>query len=160
MMRMMGTAAILLSAVAYLLTARVVRTKQEMLVQNLLSAVESIETAIRWEKRTLPDSIAQQVPREYAGGYFSHITERIKSGSTLQKAWISTFADIEPQEISRILCAVSFSGDSTFLQDQLAFTAAQIRKFQQKEQEEKQAKQKLRAALAFSAAGLAVILLL
>ena len=145
---------------SYLLTARSIRMKKERLVQDLLAAIESIETAIRWEKKTLPDSIAQQIPRESVGRYFSEITERMKSNLTLQQVWINTFETLEIRELSRILCAVSLSGDSAFLQGQFALAAEQIRKFQQKEQVEKPEKQKLRAALAFSAAGLAIILLL
>ena len=159
-MRMVGAISILFSAMSYLFIVRTIRMDQERLVQDLLAAIESIETAIRWEKTTLPDSIARQASRGSAGGYFSEITERMKSDITLQQAWIDTFKTIDTKEISRILCAVSLSGDSTFLQDQLAFAAEQIREFQQKEREGKQEKQKLRVALAFSAAGLVIILLL
>ena len=84
----------------------------------------------------------------------------LKSDITLQQAWIHTFEKIIPREISCILCNVSLTGDGTFLQGQLAFAAEQLRKFQQNEREEKQEKQKLQAALAFSAAGLVIILLL
>ena len=160
MIRIIGTASILFSAMSYLLTARSIRMKKERLVQDLLAAIESIETAIRWEKKTLPDSIAQQIPRESAGKFFSEMTEIMKSDLTLQQAWIAAFEMLEIRELSHILCAVSLSGDSTFLQGQLAFTAEQIREFQQKEQAKKPEKQKLQAALAFSAAGLAIILLL
>ncbi len=160
MIRTVGAVSVLLSAVSYLLTARTIRVRQERLVQDVLAAIESMETAIRWEKTRLPDSIAQQIPREYAGGYFSEISEMLKSDITLQQAWIHTFEKIIPREISCILCNVSLTGDGTFLQGQLAFAAEQLRKFQQNEREEKQEKQKLQAALAFSAAGLVIILLL
>lgn len=159
-MRVLGIALTFLSAVTYLLTARVICGKEEQFVQDLLAAVECLEILIRWEKRTLPDSITQQVSREYVGEYFSKVLANMKSNTTLQQAWINTFEMIEPKEISRILCAVTLTGDSEYLQGQLAFAAAQIRKFQQNEQQKKPEKLKLRTALALSAAGLAVILLL
>ena len=159
-MRATGAALILLSAVAYLFAESRMHRSQEKLVQDILDAIEQMETLIRWENRTLPDSIEAQAERGSAGRYFSKIAEYLKSGIPLQTAWTNVFSSIQPGEVSAILCDVLLSGDSTFLRNRLSKTAEQIREFQHKTRANKHEKQKLRVALSLSAAVLVVILLL
>ena len=160
MIRATGAALILLSAVAYLFAESRMHKSQEKLVQDILDAIEQMETLIRWENRTLPDIIEAQAERGNAGRYFLKIAEYLKSGMPLQVAWTNVFSAIQPGEVSAILCDVLLSGDSTFLRNRLSKTAEQIREFQHKTQVNKSERQKLRVALSLSAAGLVVILLL
>ena len=160
MIRIAGASLIFLAAGSYLLLESKMRQKQERFVQDILDAIESIENLIRWEKRTLPDAFEKQETRRSAGHCFVEIAEQIKSGFALQDAWKNTFSLIQPEEVSGILCDIPLSGDSTFLLDHFAEAAMEIREFQKKERETKEEKQKLRTALAFSAAGITVILLL
>lgn len=159
-MRATGAVLILASAAVYLLSAFRQRQKQEKLVQDILDAIEQIATLIRWENRTLPDSIERQIQRGSAGRYFERVVENLKGGIPLQNAWNQVFSNVEPEEISAILCGVLLSGDSTFLQTRLSNTAEQMRAFQCKTRENQREQQKLQTALTLSAAGLIVILLL
>ena len=160
MIRMIGSCLILLAAVLYLLEEKKDRQRQERTVQDLLAAVESIETAIRWEKQTLPDSIAEQEKRKYAGIYFRKISKLLQSNIALQYAWEKSFIQMKPVEISQILCDISLSGDSTFLIDNLSFAATKIREFQAQKRAEQATKQKLKVTAALSGAGAIIVLLL
>ena len=159
-MRATGAVLILVSAATYLLSAFRMQQKQEKLVQDILDAIEQIATLIRWENRTLPDSIEHQTQRGSAGQYFENVTQFLKGGTPLQVAWNNVFSTIEPGEISTILCGVLLSGDSAFLQARFSNAAEQIRAFQRMTQEKQRERQKLRMALTLSGAGLVVILLL
>lgn len=160
MIRFLGSCLILLASAMYLIEEKTARQRQERTVQDLLAAVESMETEIRWKKQPLPDSIALQKSRKYAGAYFRKIAEFLQSNITLQNAWENTFVKIEPAEISQILCDVSFSGDSTFLIDHLSFAAAKIRAYQAQKHNEQAAKQKLKITAALSGAVTIIVLLL
>lgn len=160
MIRLSGSCLILLAAALYLIEEKKISQKQERTVQDLLAAVESIETAIRWEKQTLPDSIAAQSRRRYAGAYFRDISNMLQSNITLQNAWKNVFSVIEPAEISQILCAVSLSGDSTFLIDNLSFAVTRIREFQAQKRAEQATQRKLKVTAALSGAGIIIVLLL
>ena len=82
------------------------------------------------------------------------------SDSTLQTAWNHVFSRIKPEDLSSILCAVSLSGDSTFLMERFAYAAAQIRELQAKSERARAQKQKLKLTAALSGAGVVIILLI
>ena len=160
MIRLLGSCLILLASAMYLIEEKTARQRQERTVQDLLAAVESMETEIRWKKQPLPDSIVLQKSRKYVGAYFREIAELLQSDIALQSAWENIFMKIEPAEISQILCDISFSGDSVFLIDHLSFAAAQIREYQVQKHNEQAAKQKLKITAALSGAFAIIVLLL
>lgn len=158
--RLFGSGLILLSACLYLIGEKKACRQQGRTVQDLLSALENIKTAIRWEKQTLPDSIDSQKKQKYAGMFFHKITLLLQSNMPLQEAWEEVFSTIKPVEISKILCDISLSGDSTFLQDQFTFAAEGIRKFQAEKRAEQNTRQKLQVTATLCGAGVIIILLL
>ena len=160
MIHILGSCAILLSAAFYLWEERKQYRMEAQTLQDLIEAMENMETSIRWEKRTLPDTISAQERRRYAGNYFREIRENVTGDSTLQTAWNRVFSRIKPKELSSILCAVSLSGDSTFLMGRFAYAAAQIRELQAKKESARAQKQKLKLTAALSGAGVVIILLI
>ena len=160
MIRGCGVCLILLSAAMYLAGEKSTDLRQDRTVQDLLSALENIETAIRWKKQALPDTISAQTNRRYAGSYFRQVSELLQSDTTLQTAWERTFCLIEPEELSKILCAISFMGDSTFLIGQLSFAAEEIKSYQSQKRAGQATRRKLKVTAALSIAGVIIILLL
>lgn len=151
---------VLISAGIYLYEDRCRRQRENQTAKDILEAIETIETAIRWENCPLPDSVRAQMQRKYAGEYFREIGGELEKDRTLQEAWNDTFCRIKPQRISQILCGIPLSGDSTYLEDRLAWAAKEIRSFQIQERESQADRQKVKAAAAVSVAATIVILLL
>ena len=156
----LGVCAILFAAALYLKKDWEIRQSRQLLVQDFLDAIESMETAVRWENATLPDVIQTQEKRKYAGSYFEKIGNSMKGGIPLQTLWNKEFSKLDCRELSRILCAISLCGDSEFLQNRLAYAAMELREFQKRDRTEQKTKRKLKVAAALSSAGMMIILLL
>ena len=156
----LGVCAILFAVALYLKKDWEIRQSRQLLVQDFLDAIESMETAVRWENAPLPDIIKAQEKRKYAGSYFETIDSGLKGGITLQTLWDKEFSKLDCRELSRILCAVSLCGDSEFLQTRLAYAAMELREFQKRDRAEQKSKRKLKVTAALSVAGMMIILLL
>ena len=160
MIRLLGGGMILLAVIFYLDGERRGWRQQEQLTEELIGAVEAMETAVRWERCPLPESIRAQENRPAAGSLFREIHTHLERGMTLQTAWETSFRQIRLQRLSEILCAVSLSGDALALQNRFACAADEIRAFQTREREKQRESRKVRVAASLSAAGVIVILLL
>lgn len=160
MNRLLGSGMIILALVIYLYEERHRINQHNQMIADSLAAVESMETAVRWEKSTLPDTIQEQGHRKYIGEYFQEICMQLQNGIPLQEAWETVLSRIKPARISQILCVISLSGDSVALKQQFSCAFDEIKTFQAQERERQAAGQKLKRATAISAAAVLIILLL
>ena len=159
-MRTLGAVVVLLAAVIYLGKERSRTQKENAMAADILAALESLETSIRWEKCPLPTGIQKQENRKYAGIYFREIHRNLESNTTLQAAWENVFSRMKPPQLAEILCGISLSGDSTYLEDSFSCAAREIRDFQSREREKQTAGRKVKTAAALSAAAVIIIVLL
>ena len=134
--------------------------RQEMsLIRDLISALELLESGIRWKKLPLPQGIRELSARKVSGKYFAQVSENMVGESTLQSAWNDIFSKFQP-EIADILCAVEWSGDSQQIQGSLQYTAQQLMELYRSKESSLHQREKLCAAAALSGAGLLVIILI
>ena len=58
-----------------------------LFLQDMASAMEQMEAAIRFRRLPMPDLLAEQTKRAYCGQVFTQVEQHMKSGSTLQDSW-------------------------------------------------------------------------
>ncbi len=74
------------------------------LLRELTAALESMETAIRWQKKPLPRTIMQQCDRPLCGEIFENVLKSMESGNALQTSWEQGFSEKTSPDIAEILC--------------------------------------------------------
>ena len=131
-----------------------------LFLQDMASALEQMEAAIRFRRLPMPDLLAEQAKRPYCGQVFMQVEQRMKSGSTLQDSW-ELAADAVPWKQGKsVLAALELSGDAQRIGDNLRLTALSLRDLVCQRQAGRHERQKMILALTASGCGLLVILLL
>ena len=154
-------AALIVAGAVWCCAARRRRQRQRLtLAQALAQALSAMETGIRWQRRPMPQLLAQLAQRPVCGLYFDAVREMLQSDMTLQIAWNRAFSRIPDAETAEVLRRMELGGDETRLLTQLedarqALTALAARWAREDAQDRRVA-----GALALSAAGLLVILLI
>ena len=150
-------AALIVAGAVWCCAARRRRQRQRLTLAQALSAME---TGIRWQRRPMPQLLAQLAQRPVCGLYFDAMWEMLQSNIPLQSAWNRAFSRIPDAETAEVLRRMELGGDETRLLTQLedarqALTALAARWAREDAQDRRVA-----GALALSAAGLLVILLI
>lgn len=154
-------AALIVAGAVWCCAARHRRQRQRLtLAQALAQALSAMETGIRWQRRPMPQLLAQLAQRPVCGLYFDAMWEMLQSNIPLQSAWNRAFSRIPDAETAEVLRRMELGGDETRLLTQLedarqALTALAARWAREDAQDRRVA-----GALALSAAGLLVILLI
>lgn len=131
-----------------------------LFLQDMASALEQMEAAIRFRRLSMPDLLAEQTKRAYCGQVFTQVEQHMKSGSTLQDSW-ELAADAVPWKQGKsILAALELSGDAQRIGDNLRLAALSLRDLVCQRQAGRHERQKMILALTASGCGLLVILLL
>lgn len=131
-----------------------------LFLQDMASAMEQMESAIRFRRLPMPDLLAEQTKRAYCGQVFTQVEQHMKSGSTLQDSW-ELAADAVPWKHGKsILAALELSGDAQRIGDNLRLAALSLRDLVCQRQAGRHERQKMILALTASGCGLLVILLL
>lgn len=138
---------------------RSVRT-EICLLQELTAALESMETAIRWQKIPLPRTIMQQSDRPLCGETFANILKDMESGFTLQKSWIKEFRRNISADIAEILCRIELQGDEEQITGNLRAAIQGLVHLRQEKEARRREREKLYMAVVLSGAGLAIIVLI
>ena len=152
-------AALIVAGAVWCCAARRRRQRQRLtLAQALAQALSAMETGIRWQRRPMPQLLAQLAQRPVCGTYFDAVREMLQSDMPLQSAWNRAFSRIPDAETAEVLRRMELGGDETRLLTQLedarqALTALAARWAREDAQDR-------RVAGALSAAGLLVILLI
>lgn len=131
-----------------------------LFLQDMASAMEQMESTIRFRRLPMPDLLAEQTKRAYCGQVFTQVEQHMKSGSTLQDSW-ELAADAVPWKQGKsILAALELSGDAQRIGDNLRLAALSLRDLVCQRQAGRHERQKMILALTASGCGLLVILLL
>lgn len=131
-----------------------------LFLQDMASALEQMETAIRFRRLPMPDLLAEQAKRAYCGQVFMQVEQHMKSGSTLQDSWELAADTIPWKQEKSILAALELSGDAQRIGENLRLAALSLRDLACQRQAGRQEQQKMILALTASGCGLLVILLL
>ncbi len=138
---------------------RAVRT-EICLLRELTAALESMETAIRWQKKPLPRTIMQQCDRPLCGEIFRDVLENMESGTTLQLSWEQSFKRNTASDIAEIMGQVELQGDEQQITGNLRAAAHGLMQLLQEKKAQRQQREKLYMAVVLSGAGLAIIVLI
>ena len=88
-------AALIVAGAVWCCAARRRRQRQRLtLAQALAQALSAMETGIRWQRRPMPQLLAQLAQRPVCGTYFDAVREMLQSDMPLQIAWNRTFSRI------------------------------------------------------------------
>ena len=92
-------AALIVPGAVWCCAARRRRQRQRLtLAQALAQALSAMETGIRWQRRPMPQLLAQLAQRPVCGTYFDAVREMLQSDMPLQIAWNRTFSQIPDAE--------------------------------------------------------------
>lgn len=85
-------AALIVAGAVWCCAARRRRQRQRLtLAQALAQALSAMETGIRWQRRPMPQLLAQLAQRPVCGTYFDAVREMLQSDMPLQSAWNRAF---------------------------------------------------------------------
>ena len=147
-------AALIVAGAVWCCAARRRRQRQRLtLAQALAQALSAMETGIRWQRRPMPQLLAQLAQRPVCGTYFDAVREMLQSDMPLQIAWNRTFSRIP-------LRRMELGGDETRLLTQLEDARQALTTLAARWAREDAQDRRVAGALALSAAGLLVILLI
>ena len=131
-----------------------------LFLQDMASALEHMEAAIRFRRLPMPELLREQMERPYCGNVFSLILRHMERGEPLQTSWALSARSIPWAQAANALCALELSGDGQRLGENLRACADSLRAVLRCRQTDKQQRQKMTLALTASCCGLLVILLL
>ena len=131
-----------------------------LFLQDMASALEQMEAAIRFRRLPMPELLREQVARQCCGGLFLQIIQNMKRGETLQNSWTLAARSIPWTQAADTLCALELSGDEQRLGENLRACADSLHAVLRCRQADKQQRQKMALAITASCCGLLVILLL
>ena len=157
-------AALIVAGAVWCCAARRRRQRQRLtLAQALAQALSAMETGIRWQRRPMPQllaQLAQLAQRPVCGTYFGAVREMLQSDIPLQIAWSRTFSRIPDAETAEVLRRMELGGDETRLLTQLEDARQALTTLAARWAREDAQDRRVTGALALSAAGLLVILLI
>ena len=154
-------AALIVAGAVWCCAARRRRQRQRLtLAQALAQALSAMETGIRWQRRPMPQLLAQLAQRPVCGLYFDAVREMLQSDMPLQIAWNRTFSRIPDAETAEVLRRMELGGDETRLLTQLEDARQALTTLAARWAREDAQDRRVTGALALSAAGLLVILLI
>lgn len=154
-------AALIVAGAVWCCAARRRRQRQRLtLAQALAQALSAMETGIRWQRRPMPQLLAQLAQRPVYGLYFDAVREMLQSDMPLQIAWNRTFSRIPDAETAEVLRRMELGGDETRLLTQLEDARQALTTLAARWAREDAQDRRVTGALALSAAGLLVILLI
>ena len=131
-----------------------------LFLQDMASALEQMESAIRFRRLPMPELLREQTERPYCGSIFSDILQYMKRGEPLQNSWFLSARSIPWTQAVDALCALELSGDGQRIGENLRACADSLREVLRCRQADKQQRRKMALALTASCSGLLVILLL
>lgn len=154
-------ALLILWAGGLLITQLFRQGREELLfLQEMASALEQMESAIRFRRLPMPELLEEQAKRPCCGMVFSVTLQYMKRGKALQESWDLSAQSIPWAHPSQILSALELSGDGQRISENLRSCAGSLRAVLQRKQADRRQKQKMSLALTASCCGLLVILLL
>ena len=154
-------AALIVAGAVWCCAARRRRQRQRLtLAQALAQALSAMETGIRWQRQPMPQLLAQLAQRPMCGTYFDTVREMLQSDMPLQIAWNRTFSRIPDAETAEVLRRMELGGDETRLLTQLEDARQALTTLAARWAREDAQDRRVAGALALSAAGLLVILLI
>lgn len=131
-----------------------------LFLQDMASALEQMEAAIRFRRLPMPELLREQAERPYCGSMFSFILHHMERGGPLQDSWILSARSIPWTQAADTLCALELSGDGQRIGENLRACADSLHALLRCRQADKQQRQKMALAITASCCGLLVILLL
>ena len=134
------------------------RRREVQLLGELAAALETMASAIRWQKRTLPDILSRLTAYPLAGRFFKNIQDLMACEIPLQEAWKQAFQELDAG--GEVLLSLELSGDEEKLTGSLLHGAAQLRNLCRQREETRRQDTKLYLAGLLSAAGGLIILLI
>lgn len=134
------------------------RRREVQLLGELAAALETMASAIRWQKRTLPDILSRLTAYPLAGRFFKNIQDLMACEIPLQEAWKQAFQELDAG--GEVLLSLELSGDEEKLTGSLLHGAAQLRSLCRRREEGRRQEAKLCLAGILSAAGGLIILLI
>lgn len=158
--KLVGSLLIFASGVLLTLLVRKQQREEYMYLQDMASALEQMETAIRFYRQPLPDLIQNAAQRAHCGYTFSLLSQLLKREETLQNAWQDATRKIPWESARDVLSGLELAGDMQRVSTNLQAAAGTLREIMRQRQSRKQEQQKITMALAFSGCGLLVIILL
>lgn len=158
-MKLIGACTVLLGGLYVWLQYIFAQRRELALVRDLVAALESLESAIRWKNLPVPEGLRALSQREIAGKYFAAVADMLKSDFTLQDAWNSVFSRLHG-EASLIMCHMEWSGDARRIEGALHYTAQELTRLYEAQRQSLRQKERLYAAMALSGAGLLIIVLI
>ena len=158
--KMPGALLILSGAFLLYLCRRRNLRKEVQLLMELQAALEDIETEIRWKKTPLPQAMERQTARPLCGMCFSSTLKMMKGGMPLQESWKRGLQASVPSYIQETLCRIEWSGDEQQLTGNLRSAQNALSRFCREKEAERLQREKISLALAFSGAGLMILILI
>ncbi|MBO4854620.1 MAG: hypothetical protein J5482_05745 [Oscillospiraceae bacterium] len=158
-MKVIGACTVLSGGLYFWLQFLSVQRRELALVRDLISALESLESAIRWKSIPVPAGLRELAEREISGKYFAAVADMVQSGFTLQQAWINAFSLLNG-EMSAVMCRMEWSGDLQRIEGSLHYTAQELTRLFEARRQALRQKERLYAAMALSGAGLLIIVLI
>lgn len=134
------------------------RRREVQLLGELAAALETMASAIRWQKRTLPDILSRLTAYPLAGRFFKNIQDLMACEIPLQEAWKQAFQELDAG--GEVLLSLELSGDEEKLTGSLLHGAAQLRNLCRQREETRRQDTKLYLAGLLSAVGGLIILLI
>ena len=134
------------------------RRREVQLLGELAAALETMASAIRWQKRTLPDILSRLTAYPLAGRFFKNIQDLMAYEIPLQEAWKQAFQELDAG--GEVLLSLELSGDEEKLTGSLLYGAAQLRNLCRQREETRRQDTKLYLAGLLSAVGGLIILLI
>lgn len=156
--RVLGAVLILLGGSAAFLSFSHAARREQILLRDLIAALELLASGVRWRGLPLPDGIAELAERKISGPYFVKIGSNLTSNMTLQSSWVLAFSDISG-EAGGILRRTELGGDTQQVLGSLRQCVEELSACYGERQGLLRQQKKLCAAGLFSAAGIVIILL-
>lgn len=157
-LRILGAALILLSGSAgYYSFSRSVQ-REQILLRDVIGALEQLAGSIRWRNLSLPEGIAELSDREFSGKYFKAVINNMASNMTLHDAWRLAFSQYCGED-GDILRRIELEGDAQRVIGSLCQCVETLEAHYRQRQNELRQRKRLCAAGLFSAAGILVVIL-
>lgn len=156
--KLLGAALLLAAALWTVITRLRQQRRQIVMLDDLATALEAMASAIRWQKRPLPEIIADMTHYSLVGEYFRNIADEVECEIPLQIAWNNVFSTF-PIERERVL-KLKLSGDAERLTGELQYVAEQLKECSERYRSHRQQTERLWMAGTLSGVGMLIILLI
>lgn len=145
-----------------LLLAELFRQGREeiLFLQDMASALEQMESAIRFRRLPMLELLQEQTKRARCGEVFSLTLDYMQRGEALQDSWAISVRSVPWAQAAEVLSALDLSGDGQRISENLRSCAESLQAVLRQRRADKQQRQKIALALTASCCGLLVILLL